>query len=422
MRSGDGRGPADAAGGRSPRLLVAVVCTAQVLVQIGAYVWPALLPGLIPAWQLGGAEAGWITAAFYAAYLVAVPVLVTLTDRIDAKWIYLCGVALTVAAHAGFALVADGMASALAARALAGVGWAGTYMTGLRLLADRVDERLMARAVAGHAASIGIAGALSFAFADLVAGIGGWRAAFAVSAVAAGVAWLAVALMVPRRPPRTGPPPGLRALFDFAPVLRNRSAMAYALVYCLHTMEMSAVRGWAVVFLGFIAAGAGGATLMAPATVATLLALVGVGASMLGSEAAIRFGRRRLIVTALLASIAIGAGIGFLAPLSYGLAIALLVLYGAAIWLDSASLTAGAAGTAEPGRRGATLAVHSMLGYAGGCVGPVLVGVVLDLAGGPSRVAWGAAFALVSACMALALVVFWRLRPRGVTGDVAVDN
>ena len=40
------------------------------------------------------------------------------------------------------------------------------------------------------------------------------------------------------------------------------------------------------------------------------------------------------------------------------------------------------AGTAEPSRRGATLAVHSTLGYAGGFVGPLLIGYTLDLAGG----------------------------------------
>ena len=80
----------------SPRQLVALVCAAQVLVQLGAFFWPALLPGLLARWELTYGEAGWITAAFYAAYILAVPVLVTLTDRIDAKLIYLVGVMMTV--------------------------------------------------------------------------------------------------------------------------------------------------------------------------------------------------------------------------------------------------------------------------------------------------------------------------------------
>ena len=32
--------------------LVAVVCAAQVLVQLGAFFWPALLPGMMPRWGL----------------------------------------------------------------------------------------------------------------------------------------------------------------------------------------------------------------------------------------------------------------------------------------------------------------------------------------------------------------------------------
>ena len=38
--------------------LVALVCAAQVLVQLGAYFWPALLPGMMPLWGLSNSEAG----------------------------------------------------------------------------------------------------------------------------------------------------------------------------------------------------------------------------------------------------------------------------------------------------------------------------------------------------------------------------
>ena len=77
----------------------------------------------------------------------------------------------------------------------------------------------------------------------------------------------------------------------------------------------------------------------------------------------------------------------------------------------------GAAGTAEPSKRGATLAVHSMLGYAGGFVGPLAVGWTLDAAGGASPLAWGLAFALIAALMGVALAVFWWLQPRELVGD-----
>jgi len=402
--------------------LVAVVCAAQVLVQIGAFFWPALLPTMMPLWGLTNSEAGWVTAIFYAAYLAAVPILVTLTDRIDAKLVYLFGVGCTIAGHLLFGMFADGFWSALATRALTGIGWAGTYMTGLKLLADQVDAKLMSRAVTGHAASIGISGALSFSCASLLADGYGWRSAFLVAALSAGIAWLTVALTVPRRKqPASSTGDGL-GLFDFRPVFRNRSAMAYALAYCIHTLEMSALRGWAVAFLAYVAMSTGaGETRLSPTLVVTALGLIGTAASVLGNESAIRWGRRKLIAFAMTASIVVGGSIGFLGTASYPVAMALLLLYGFIVWLDSSSLTAGTTGTAEPARRGATLAVHSMLGYAGGFVGPLIIGVTLDLAGGMSRVAWGAAFLIVAVLMLFALVAFWLIRPRELAGDRGQD-
>jgi MFS family permease len=83
-------------------------------------------------------------------------------DRVDANRVYLFGVGCTTIAHFAFGALADGFWSAMALRALAGVGWAGTYMTGLKLPADQVDAKMMSRAVTGHAASIGISGAASY--------------------------------------------------------------------------------------------------------------------------------------------------------------------------------------------------------------------------------------------------------------------
>src|SRR5215470_11530062 len=404
---------------RSAGRLVAVVCAAQVLVQIGAFFWPALMPGIMPLWSFSNSEAGWITASFYGAYMFSVPVLVTLTDRIDPKRIYLFGVAATVLGHLMFSLFADGFWSALVLRALTGMGWAGTYMTGLKLLSDHVDAKMMSRATAGHAASIGISGALSFATGDLIAAAAGWRTAFLAAAGSAAVAWVLVALIVPAQGrPATAGKDG-QGLYDFRPVFRNTSAMAYAIAYCIHTLEMSALRGWGVAFLGYVATTTGAATasVLSPAIVATGLGLIGTFASVAGNEAAIRFGRKRLIVSAMMASVLIGASIGFVGSMSYAAAAVLLTFYGIVVWLDSSSLTAGTAGTAEPSRRGATLAVHSMLGYAGGFVGPLAIGWTLDLAGGMSPTAWGLSFLVVAVLMAGALAVFLIIRPRELVGD-----
>ena len=403
--------------GLSGARLVAAVCAAQVLVQIGAFFWPVLLPQLMPTWELSNAEAGWITAAFYAAYMVCVPVLVTLTDRIDAKRVYLFGVACTIVAHILFGLLAEGFWTALCLRALAGMGWAGTYMTGVKLLADKVDKKLMSRAVAGHAASIGISGAISFACAEVLAEMYGWRTAFVIAGSSAAAAWLLIAFGCPRQRVAARPADG-GGLFDFRPVFRNRSAMAYAQAYCVHTLEMNALRGWGVAFLAYVAATADSGTWqLSPAFVLTLLGLIGTAASVLGNEMAIRAGRQRLVSIAMAGSIVVGGSLGYLGTMAYGIAVALLLVYGFVVWLDSSSLTAGAAGTADPARRGATLAVHSSLGYAGGFVGPLIVGYVLDALGGASRAAWTAAFLCIAFLMLIALVAFRIMRPAELAGD-----
>jgi MFS family permease len=275
----------------------------------------------------------------------------------------------------------------------------------------------MSRAVAGHAAGIGVAGALSFVFAGLLDRWLGWRGAFAGAAAAAAIAWLVVRLGAPAQARRPDAPRGA-ALFDFRPVLRNRSAVAYALAYCAHTWEMNALRGWAVAFLAYAASGTGhGSGWLGPTVVAAAMGLAGTWASVAGNELSIRLGRQRLVRLAMTACIACGAVIGFLGARSYPLAAALVLLYGLFIWLDSSSLTAGAAGSAEPGRRGATLALHSMAGYAGGFVGPLTLGWILDLSGGMSGTGWGLAFLHIAVVGLAGQIAFTALRPRDLAGD-----
>src|SRR5437899_8929214 len=109
---------------------VVAMCAAQACAQIGAFSVAALLPTLISAWSLSNTEAGWISGIYYAAYTIVVPLLSSLTDRVDPKRVYLGSVALTAVAFAGFAWVSTGFWSALVFRALMGAGWAGSYHAG----------------------------------------------------------------------------------------------------------------------------------------------------------------------------------------------------------------------------------------------------------------------------------------------------
>ncbi|TVR97616.1 MAG: MFS transporter [Rhodospirillales bacterium] len=381
--------------------VIAAMCAANVLTMIGVFAYPALLPTFVTTWDLTNTEAGWIAGIFFAGYAVGVPVLVALTDRHDARTIYLAGAVLAVAASAGFALLAAGFWSALAFRALAGLALSATFMPGLRVLIDRYQGPRQSRAVALYTASFSLGTALSFLAAGEAATAFGWPAAFAIAAAAAGIAAVIVLLLPPVQRERR---PSDGWLLDFRPVFANRGAMGFILGYGVHCWELFALRSWMVAFLAFALAlpssgtAGGTAPALAPTMVATISGLIAMAASIAGNEFCVRFGRRLVIRRVMLASSLTAFGIGFSAGLPYLAVAALMLAYTALVQFDSAAFTAGAVAAAEPNRQGATMAVHSLIGFGGGFIGPLVFGWSLDLTGGGDAVvSWGVAFALVGA-------------------------
>ncbi len=385
---------------------------------LGFASFAALLPTFFAEWGLSNTQAGWINGIYFGAYMAAVPVLVSLTDRVDPRRVYVAGAALTALAAFAFALLVEGFWGGLLARALAGVGMAGTYMTGLKALTDHINEEIRARSIAFYTASFSIGSALSFLLTGEVAADFGWR--WAVGVVGLGplvslgiVHWLAP----PSQPHHIAR--GETALLDFRPVLRNRRAFAYVLAYSAHNWELFALRSWLVAFLVFAQGqqDVGGLGALWSATaLAALVTVLGLPSSVLCNELAQRVGRRRLVVTIMSVSALIACVLGFLAPLPFVFLFALVVVYGITVTGDSASLTAGAVANAAAGQRGATMAVHSFVGFAGAFAGPLAFGIVLDLAGGSgSLLAWGLAFASSGLAVALGPLVLATLgrRPAG---------
>ncbi|KAA5605181.1 MFS transporter [Roseospira marina] len=372
---------------------------------IGVFAFAALLPAFMAEWDLTNTQAGWLGGILFAGYAGAAPILVALTDRIDARRVFMAGAFLAGVANLAFALVADGFWSALVLRALAGVGLAGTYMPGLRVLVDRITAARRAGAVPLFTASFSLGSAISYLVPVLVAELAGWRGAFTVAGISA-LAAVAVIGWMPARPPEQPEDSGAGALLDFRPVFASRPTMGYALGYVAHMWELFAFRAWIVAFLGFAAvlpgapgtgpAIGGAAGLLAPGVVATWGALVAMACSIGGARIATRFGRAGTTQVYMATSALMALVFGWLAGLPYPLLAGLAIVYAGLIQLDSAALTTGAVETAPAGRRGATLAVHSLLGFGAAFLGPLGFGIVLDLAGGrESMTAWGIAFGML---------------------------
>jgi MFS family permease len=375
------------------------MCLAEVLGMLSFATFQALIPTFVDAWRLSNTEAGWISGVYFAGYVGAVPLLASLTDRMDPRRVLTASLVLGGAASAGFALWAEGFWTALAFRMLHGIGLAGTYMPALKALSDRVEGPRQSRYVSFYTSSFGIGASLSFVLAGWAAAALGWRWAFAITALGSALAIALTFAALPARPPSAQP---ATRLLDFRPVIGNRAALGYILGYFGHNWELFAFRAWAVAFLVHAEAMSGGTFVIAPTMIAAAATLLGVPSSIFGNELAVRLGRRRLVVRVALASVAVGLVIDLAADHGAVVAIALCLLYGILLTGDSAALTAGTVAVAAPALRGATLALHAFIGFLGGVFGPLAVGAVLDAAAGWSG-AWWLGFATMAAGSAFAL-------------------
>lgn len=397
---------------QSPGALTALLCLTSVLGMLGFSSFSALLPEFQSDWSLSNTEAGWISGIFYAGYVAAVPWLVGSTDRVDPRRIYLLSFIIGGGAALGYALLAQGFWSALGFRALAGVGLAAGYMPGLKLLTDRAEGPRQSRYVAFYTGGFSLGTGASYAFTGEFAGWLGWRGAFAAAAIGSALGFALVLLLVrpatdEERTRHSAP----RRMLDFRPVFANRAAMAFILGYTGHTWELFALRSWLVAFLIRAAGFAGEKEGLATASwLSTAIVLLSTAASLYGAELAMRSDRRRVIGRIMLLSVAMAAVTGFSGGQPVYVVALLCLLYHMIIMGDSAALTGGAVATSMPGQRGATLAVHSILGFSGAFLGPLVIGVVLDACGGEtSRLAWGFAFLTMGAGSAAAFVAIRRL-------------
>jgi MFS family permease len=397
----------------SPFYIVGIMCLAEMLTMLGVFTFPSLMPEFIETWQLSNTEAGWIAGILLGGYAISVPVLVSLTDRVDAKLVYLGGAVLTAASLFGFAYLAEGFWSALLLRMVAGIGLAATYMPGLRVLVDRYGGDKQARALAFYTASFSLGTAISFYYSGEVGAFLGWADAHLIAGgCALGSALLVFFAMKPITPQK---PEIETKLLDFRPVLRNREAMGYILAYGAHSWELFAMRSWLVAFLAYsLTLQQGGADgFIVPTVVVMLSAFVAMVTSIGGNELAERYGRWRMVVVYLLSAGILALFIGFSAALPYWIVVLLVILYAGLVQLDSAALTAGTIMAAEKGRRGSTLGLHALIGFGGGAIGPLVVGMVLDFSGGGvSTTSWGFAFASMGIVALLGPIALWKLRGR----------
>lgn len=396
--------------------IVFALCATLALSMGGLATFPAIVPVLRDEWLLSNTAAGWITGSHQVGYMLFVPLLATLSDRVDARHILIWSCIVSAFASAAFAWLADGLWTAVACQVAGGAALAGIYMPGLKGLHDRVHGPREGRYISFYTASFTVGTSLGFVIAGEATRLWGWRAAFTAAAVAQSLALALVLLVVPAAVPSLhARVPGDRAgrgsllarlTRRFAPILRSRDTMGFIWGYGAHTWELFALRAWMVPFLAFSLSQQGAGTAWNAPLIAAFVTMLGVPASIGGQEAVSRFGPRRLIAGVMMTAAALSLLVGWTSVLPFWVAVLGCSIYNVAISADSAPLTAAAIAAAPAGSRGAAMAVHSTIGFTAAAIGTLAVGATLDALGGDTTLAWGVAFAVMG-CTGFAGA--WRL-------------
>ena len=392
--------------------IVLVLCLAETLSMTAFSTYPALLTVIRESWGISNSAAGFVSGTYFGGYMVAVPVLTSLTDRLDARRVYLVSAGLSAVGALGFALFGRGLASAIAWQAVGGMGLAGTYMPGLKILTDHIEGRHQSRAIAFYTSTFGIGTSVSFWLAGAIASAWSWPWAFAVSAAGPALAGVLVVLALP--PANASLAQRGAATLDLTRLWRalgNPGARRFVAAYGAHCWELFGVRSWIAAFFAFAATVQTRAAWLAPSAAAAVINLLGPIASILGNEVAVRIGRVRHVSTVMAASIILACVVGFAPGLPSVVLLVLAAIYFLTIMADSAALTAGVVAASDPAERGATMAVYSLVGFGAGFLAPLVFGAVMDAAGGETRrLAWGLAFASLAAPSGLVLGALVRRR------------
>ncbi len=385
------------------RLLVTLSCITLILNTMAFMTITPVLPILFDEWRLSETEAGLLGGSFFIGYVTAVPVLVTLTDRILPKKIYIVSGLIGTASCFGFAFLADGLWSGMFYRILTGVGVAGTYMPALKALADSLEEPQRSRATTYYTSVYAIGTAASVLSGGLFTEWFDWHWAFAVAGIGVFTGLVIGAFALP-----DGKTAAVRTTHaaSFRRVFGNRAAMVNIASYFWHLWEVFSNRVWIVTFLVFAEASRADSFFVSTSWLATLVALAGVPAAMTCGELAVRLGRERMIRAAMIVSVAVGIGVAFTTSGPLWLIAALALAYGMTGYSDTGTINTATVAVAEEDVRGATMAVHASVGFTGGILGCLAIGATLEASGGKdSADAWTVAFLVMAAGSGIGLVI-----------------
>lgn len=369
------------------------------LLPIASYV--AALSAIKDELGLNNAGAGALFSAYLAGYAASALFLVPLSDRLGPKRIMYVSAVLSVAAHLLFPLTTHDIVVGVALRAIAGVGFLGVYIPGLRLVARRFARNGRGSAMglfvtaqyASHSGSLALTGWLMATME--------WRDAYTLVAALSAVSLPLIFLLA--RSVSDTPPEVSRGRLDPS-VLKSGPVQFVILGYTVHALNLYALRVWLPVFLATILVARGvaeGNAIVTAAEVGGLALAFGAVGPVMGGAVSDRLGRTTAASLILGVSAVCAVGLAWIGHWPWGLIVVVCVVFAWAASADSAIYQTGITEVADPRRLGSTMALQASVGLLGGVIGPVLFGGILDVAGGEYR--WVFAFSTLGVLAAVAI-------------------
>jgi MFS family permease len=371
------------------------LCLARACMMSMFMTYAAVLPVLLPAWNMSATMAGSVSTGFQGGYAVSLVFFSALADQVGARRVFVWSAWLTAVSGILFALFARSYVSGLVLYTIVAIANGGTYTTAIMLLADRYPPARRGAAVGWLIASSSAGYALSLVLAGAALAWGGYPAAFAVSASGPVIGAVIVAFalrstpnIVHARQPESG--------FGTA-VLKNPQAVRLTAGYTFHSWELLGMWAWVPAFLAVAFTVNGSASVGAVtqgAYVAAAFHLMGLVASSSMGGLSDRLGRRTVLVTLAAISAVCSFVFGWLIGWPMAILFAVGAVYAFSALGDSPVLSTAFTEAVPSAYLGAGLALRSLLGFGAGAIAPLVFGIVLDATNpvGSMPTTWGWAF------------------------------
>ena len=394
--------------GKSKWLWLALLSLAlfMALLPISSYV--AALSSIQSELGLSNTAAGALFSAYLAGYAASALFVVPLTDQFGAKRVVYASAALSVAAHLLFPLTAHDAVTGSVLRALAGVGFLGVYIPGLRIVAERFSKDKRGSAIGLFVTAQYASHSGSLALTGWVMSVMEWRGAYTVVAAASAASIPMMAMLLRSHSPAQ--PSGSSGRLD-PTILASRPVQFVILGYSIHALNLYAIRVWLPVFLASILIARGVADGQAAVTAASAggLALAfGAAGPVVGGVISDRLGRTMAASSILGISAVCAVGLAWVVHWPWGLIVGASAVLAWAASADSAIYQTGITEVSDPTRLGSALALQASLGLVGGVIGPIMFGGILDIMTGKYQ--WAFAFSALGSLAVVAIIGLQRIR------------